>query len=326
MGRIEEILAEDFEDTKNIKNTKNAKSTKNKKAKKNRKTKGFLRKLLNFLIIFLVILLAFDIALVFFIPAENIVPGSLTKITDDKLNILLMGTDESGLRTDSMMVAVMDVKTGAAGLISVPRDIKVTYPQGRTNKLNAVYGISNKKPTETVRFIEEFTGLKINYYAVIKPQGFRDLIDSVGGVKFDVPIDMKYDDPAQDLHIDLKAGMQILDGDKAEQLTRFRGYPNADLGRIEVQRNFIKAVLEQKVNIVNILRTGEIFARFQKSLDTNIAASDIPVLLKLLQTSNKKSLFSIEVSVSSQSIGGASYLICDPAKTKALISKELQSQ
>ena len=288
-----------------------------------KKAKKIFKNLLIFLISVLVILVIYDIVLVFFIPVESVMPNSLSEIADNRVNLLLMGTDESGLRTDSMMVVTMNTETSSAGFISIPRDIKVTYPKNSTNKLNAVYGISDRKPEAAIGFIEGFTGLKINYYAVVKPQGFRDLIDSLGGVKFDVPIDMKYSDPAQDLYIDLKAGMQVLNGDKAEQLTRFRGYPNADLGRIAVQRDFFTALVEQKANFVNILRAGEIFSRFRKSMDTNISGLDVSALAKLIQTAEKKNIGSIEAVTTSQSIGGASYLVCDPAKTKALISKEL---
>ena len=283
--------------------------------------KKFVKRFLIILLALLIIFTAFDIALVYFIPVESVIPSSLGGMKGNKLNILLMGTDESGLRTDSMMVASFNNANGTLSFISIPRDIKVTYPKGTTNKLNAVYGISGEKPDETIKFIEGFTGLKINYYAVTKPQGFRELIDSLGGVKFDVPVDMKYSDPAQDLYIDLKKGKQLLNGDKAEQLTRFRGYPSADLGRVSVQRDFLKAVLTQKVNPVNILRAGELFARFKMSVNTNIKAADGMAFLKLLQTMEKDSIKTIEAVTKPQSIGGGSYLACDEKKTRELISK-----
>ena len=285
--------------------------------------KKFLKKLLSILGMAIAIFLVLDLILVLFIPVGSIVPGALGDVKDNRLNILLMGTDESGLRTDTMMIASFDNNKRGLCLISIPRDIKVTYPRNTTNKLNAVYGISNKKPENTIKFIEGYTGLTINYYAVIKPKGFRDFIDALGGVKFDVPIDMKYSDPTQNLYIDLKKGEQIINGKKAEQLTRFRGYPNADLGRIEVQRDFMKAILTQKVNPVNILRAGEIFARFKLSVNTNITSLDAPAILKSVQMTKKSSIKTIEVVTRSQSSGGVSYLMCDEKQTKALIEKEL---
>ena len=127
------------------------------------------------------------------------------------------------------------------------------------------------------------TGLPVHYYVVVNPDGFRRIIDTLDGVWIDVPIRMYYSDPDQGLYIDLKPGYQLLDGKKAEQFCRFRsGYANADLGRIEAQQNFVKALFEQKLKPEYLMKSGEIYQHIEDCVDTNFSVSDIPIFLKML--------------------------------------------
>ena len=103
----------------------------------------------------------------------------------------------------------------------------------------------------------------------MKPDGFRNVIDALGGVWIDVPQDMKHNDdtPGMELHINLKKGYQLLDGDKAEQFCRFRGYPTADLGRIEAQQTFLKELFKQKVNAGLVLKATGLYKAIEKNVD-----------------------------------------------------------
>ena len=139
--------------------------------------------------------------------------------------VLGISTDEEGaLLTDTIMVASYNPNTQKATLLSIPRD---TYtgknPKKATayQKINSIYS-RNEDPQDVLDAVNEITGLDLQYYVIIKTEGFIELVDAIGGVTFNVPIDMDYDDTSQDLHIHLKAGEQKLDGDKAEQLVRFR--------------------------------------------------------------------------------------------------------
>ena len=124
------------------------------------------------------------------------------------------------------------------------------------------------RPDETLEAVNEITGLDIKYYVVVKTEALIKLVDVIGGITFDVPIDMNYDDTSQNLHIHLKAGEQKLDGDKAEQLVRFRhnnddtSYPEEygdnDTGRMRTQREFIMQVIKQTAKPENIFKIGEI--------------------------------------------------------------------
>ena len=142
----------------------------------------------------------------------------------EPIQVLLMGvsTDNGVKLTDTIIVGTYDPKTQKASLLSIPRDTFVgKNPKTGTgmDKINALY---QKSPEKTLEKVNELTGLNIKYYMVIDNQALIKLVDVIGGVDFYVPIDMVYDDPSQDLHIDLKEGQQKLNGDKAEQLLRYR--------------------------------------------------------------------------------------------------------
>ncbi len=165
------------------------------------------------------------------------------------------------------------------------------------DKINSLYQIDVNK---TVNAVEKLTGVKIDHYIVIKNSALIDLVDAIGGVHFNVPIDMKYDDETQDLHIDLKAGMQLIDGDKAEQLLRFRHsnpdkngkmttYPAEygldDFGRMRTQREFIQATATQLASWKNITKLKDITTAIFSNLDTDMKLTQmigyIPSALKL---------------------------------------------
>ena len=208
-----------------------------------------------------------------------------TKKNLDEFKCLVLGisTDEEGaLLTDTIMVASYNPNTQKATLLSIPRDTYTgTNPAKATayQKINSIYS-RNEDPQDVLDAVNDITGLNLQYYVIVKTEGFIKLVDAIGGVTFNVPIDMDYDDPSQDLHIHLKAGEQKLDGDKAEQLVRFRhnndgtSYPEEygdnDLGRMRTQREFIMAVVKQTARVENIFKIGQILDVAQENVITNI--------------------------------------------------------
>ena len=217
-----------------------------------------------------------------------------TKKNLKEIKVLILGvsTDLDSELTDTIMVASYNPNTQKANLLSIPRDTftgKNTKKAVASQKINSLYNI-NKTPEKTLAAVNELTGLDIQYYVIVKTEALIKLVDAIGGVEFDVPIDMKYDDPTQDLHIDLKAGLQKLNGDKAEQLLRWRHsnnikgvgmttypseYGNDDFGRMRTQRDFIVATLKQTLKPGNIFKLGEILEIAHENVDTNIELSYI---------------------------------------------------
>ncbi len=180
-------------------------------------------------------------------------------------NVLVMATDVDGTRTDTLMLLSFAKKSKEINILSIPRDTYVTvsqenfslmreeYPQpaSPSMKINAVHHFGGEK--YGVELLKQevcnLLGVNVDFYVKVDFEAFRYIIDSVGGIEFDVPVDMKYTDPLQNLYINLQKGPQKLNGEQAEHLLRYRsGYANADIGRISVQQDFVKAFINQTIS------------------------------------------------------------------------------
>lgn len=210
-----------------------------------------------------------------------------------KCLILGISTDQDGVDlTDTIMVASYNPNTQKATLLSIPRDTytgKNPVKATAYEKINALYSRKHR-PDETLEAVNEITGLGIEYYVVVKTEALIKLVDVIGGVTFNVPIDMNYDDVTQDLHIHLKKGEQLLNGEQAEQLVRFRhnndgtSYPEEygdnDTGRMRTQRDFIMQVIKQTAKPENIFKIGQILDVAKEyvitNIDFNVAKDYIP--------------------------------------------------
>ena len=195
-----------------------------------------------------------------------------------KIYCLLLGQSEN--LTDTIMIAEYDPQEQQASILSIPRDTFIGYDKTRAtawDKINAVYQTGAEN---VLKEVNELTGLDIQYYLKVDTEAFKVLVDAIGGVTFDVPIDMKYDDNRQNLHINLKAGMQTLDGDKAEQLVRFRHnndgttypaeYGMEDEGRMRTQREFLMALAKQTLKVENIFKINEFIDIANTYVETNL--------------------------------------------------------
>ena len=195
-----------------------------------------------------------------------------------KIYCVLLGQSQN--LTDTIMVAEYDPQKQQASILSIPRDTFIgdnKATASTSEKINAVYQYGADK---LLKEINELTGLDIKYYVKVDTEAFKALVDAIGGVTFDVPIDMKYTDKKQNLYINLKAGVQKLDGDKAEQLVRFRHnsdgttypyeYGIEDIGRMKTQRNFLKALAKQTLKIENIFKINEFMDIAKKYVETNL--------------------------------------------------------
>ena len=276
---------------RNSNNNKNARNIKNTKAKQKKKMSA-RKKIV--LILLLIILIAGGVFAYKTYKNGGGLSGMLatavghdenTKKNLGEFRCLVLGisTDEEGaLLTDTIMVASYNPNTQKATLLSIPRDTYTGNTPSRATayeKINSVYS-RHEDPQDVLDEVNEITGLNLEYYVIVKTEGFIKLVDAIGGVTFNVPIDMDYDDTSQDLHIHLKAGVQELDGDKAEQLVRFRhnndgtSYPEEygdnDTGRMRTQRDFIMAVIQQTAKVENIFKLGQILEVAEENVITNI--------------------------------------------------------
>ena len=231
-----------------------------------------------------------------------------TTIADKKINVAILGTDAEEIHSDVNIVVSFDTETGEASFVSVPRDTQVFMSEsmmlemqnnGRGDYIPTKYGTKGecklcelyayagpeKNNEYVVQAIESLLNVDIDHYIQINLNAFKEIVDAVGGVDIYVPMDMYWDmrDTGGPL-IDLKEGQQHLDGDKAEQLVRFRkGYAQQDVGRVSTQQDFIIALISKILDSENVVGdlTKTINAVY-KYVTTDISLGDCISYLKYI--------------------------------------------
>lgn len=254
---------------------------------------------------------------------------------ENKINVVVFGVDEDGYRTDVIFVVCFDTVDKSISLVSLPRDTKVTmtdeiiaglnerdryYPSGGVCKLNEVHAYAGDgyRNEYSMLQIEELLGIELDHYVKINLNGFRALVDAIGGVDIEVPQDMYYEDPEQGLYINLKEGMQHLDGAKAEGLVRYReGYAQKDLARIQMQQTFLKTLLKKMVSTKTILDNlpSLIYTAF-KYVETDVSVGDALKYAKYLKDINMDN-----VTMETIPGEGGSYFTVDTEGLKELVDR-----
>ncbi len=246
-----------------------------------------------------------------------------------KIYCVLLGQSQN--LTDTIMVAEYDPQKQQASILSIPRDTFIGDNKATATpweKINAVYQTG---PENVLKEINELTGLDIKYYVKVDTEAFKALVDAIGGVTFDVPIDMKYTDKKQGLYIDLKAGVQKLDGDKAEQVVRFRHnsdgttYPSEygieDIGRMKTQRNFLKALAKQTLKIENIFKINEFIDIAKKYVETNMSLDIIKDYVPYIAEFNSDNLRTEHLPGKSEKCNGWWMYTANESKTAKLVDE-----
>ncbi len=244
--------------------------------------------------------------------------------TDAVHNFVVAGVDESKMRTDVILLCQLSLLDNTVEILQIPRDTKVNTKRF-DKKINSAYG-SKGKMNSLIEEISFLTGVKPEKYVVITFDGFRKLIDVIGGVELDVPIRMKYNDPEQNLVIDLQPGRQILDGKKAEMFIRFRrnndgtGYADGDIGRIEKHKAFYKAVAEKLFSVNNVWNIPEILSVVSESVETDFTADEIEMYIRRIPEFSVDGIsFHTLPGTGGYDKNGVSYFFCDKEKTDALM-------
>lgn len=222
--------------------------------KRKKKKHKFLRGIVAVLLVLVLLLGGGTVFLYFYADC----PGADARgHRDDAATILIAGTDESGLRTDTLMLMCADRSADTISLMSIPRDTKVnsTYSPQKINLAYQLNGMGEEGMYWLMDYVRQCVGFMPDGYILVDLDCFIELVDLFGGVEFDVPCPMHYSDPSQELYINLEAGLQTLDGEEAMGLVRFRsGYAMADLERVGVQRDFIMAAVGQWASVKNVTK------------------------------------------------------------------------
>jgi len=284
-----------------------------------------------------------------YVPEDVIPPGDvpgagiISDLFDPPLltTFLIAGIDDN-LLTDVLIVGCFNARTEVFDLISIPRDTFTTLsegdikilaeagrkvPAGGAMKMNAVYAHAGKDLG--IYYLEsqaeKITGIKIDYYMLVDLAGFRNVVDAVDGIYMDVrPQGLYYHDPEQDLLIDIKGGYQLLDGEAAEGLIRYReDYARADIDRIDVQHAFMKEFFVQVLNKETLIKNAyDIVTTLLNYTRTNFKARDIPKYLRFVKDFNAESI-NFYTLPGEPVYENESYYMHDMDKTKELVARIL---
>lgn len=216
---------------------------------------------------------------------------------------LLVGRDVVSGATDTMMLITYDTKGQRIDAISLLRDTMVnnSAKRGAQKRLNVVFArnmgdrqLSEKERIENgmtalKKEVSRLTGIYPDFYVMVEWEAIGRLVDAIGGVYFDVPPGMDYDDPYQDLHIHQEAGYRLLDGQDAMEVIRFRksnkGDPNfislGDSGRTQIQRDFLTAVLKKCLTPEILLKLPTLADIFMDNVDTDLTVGNILAFAQL---------------------------------------------
>lgn len=215
---------------------------------------------------------------------QNIDQGTAIEISgknrkDGVFTLLVCATDEEALRTDSMMVMTFDTNNRMVSVLNIPRDTMVdTRRKGAGRKINAAYADGVDQMLEEVSSV---IGFRPDKYIVANFDGIAEIVDTIGGVDYDVPFDMSYHDASQDLSIEFEAGMQHLDGKKVVEFLRWRhnddgtGYENGDMGRVEKLQTFLTALADEVLSPTNILKIPSLASSVSNNVQSDLTTSQI---------------------------------------------------
>jgi LCP family protein required for cell wall assembly len=260
----------------------------------------------------------------------NIISNLFSK--DKTFNILFMGIDardaHSNSRSDTMIMGSIDTKSKKIVLVSIPRDTMVETESGKKEKINSVNLL--KGPEGACEEVSKILGMDVNYYVVCNFAGFKNIIDTLGGVDINVESNMRHPDPVNpELAINLHRGFQHLDGKQALAYVRYRGGPTADIGRTKQQQNFLKALAKQMIQTKTILKLPELIPELTKNIHTNLSLGD----MVYLANSAKKSLQ--PENIISQTLpgypytdpgNGASYWLVDKTESNGIVTSLLEGK
>ncbi len=208
--------------------------------------------------------------------------------SQDYYTVLILGRDTGGGgNTDTMLLASYDVTNQKATVMSIPRDtmVNVSWDIKKINSVYNTYGGGDRGIQALYKEISQLVGFEPDYQVIIEWEAVGEIVDAMGGVWFDVPRNMNYDDPLQNLHIHQEKGYRLLTGEDAMEVLRYRhdnrkngvtlGYPEGDVGRIKTQQAFLKAMVEQLLKVENVLKVRQFIQVFQDNVETNLTFQNI---------------------------------------------------
>ena len=219
-----------------------------------------------------------------------------------------------------MMLASINPDSGAINLLSIPRDTQVHIP-GRSGLDKITHAYFYGGPQLAVRTVENFLDLPVNYYVTIDWEAFIKVIDILGGVDLYVESDMNYEDPYADLKIHLNKGYQHLDGEKSGQYVRFRHDELGDIGRVQRQQRFLKALSDEALQVGTLVKLPALSSTISQYVSTNMSMMDTLKLVNSLKGFKNGALHTEMLPGQFSTVDGLSYWIPDKEQTKQLVER-----
>lgn len=204
---------------------------------------------------------------------------------------LVAGKDKVSDNTDTIMLVRLDIGNKNIRILNIPRDTMIDTDR-KSKKINSSYVIGGIEQFE--KDVASLTGFYVNRYVLFDIEGVEKIIDAIGGVYIDIPRNMNYEDPTQDLYIHLKKGYQHLEGKQAVNLARFRNYPEGDIDRIAMQQKLLIELAKQALKAENVLKIPELVAIVKDNVQTDI---DINEMLWLASEAKNIPLSGIETDM-----------------------------
>lgn len=242
--------------------------------------------------------------------------------------LLLVGNDDGTGNTDTLLLVRFDSKAHQIDGVSIPRDTLINA-DWEVRKINSVYWSSKAVGGNGIDFLKDhiaaLTGFRPDFYAVMDLDVFVEAVDAIGGIPFDVPIAMDYDDSSQNLHIHLQPGLQTLNGEQAMGLCRFRSsYANGDLGRIEMQHQFLQAAAEQFITLGSIPNAPKLVDILSRGLDTDLSGANIAWFFRQLLLCRSEDIHFYTMPNYPEMIAGYSYAVVNLWPWLEMVNQQLR--
>lgn len=250
------------------------------------------------------------------------------KIDDGKENLqfLMLGVDSldsrkaDNARSDTIMVVNVDWKSGKVNIISIPRDTYSSIKGYKKTKINHSFKYGGSELT--LDTVNNLLGTDIKYYVTVDYRFVEDVVDKIGGVTVDVPLDMNYEDPTADppLKIDIKEGTQTLKGNDAIGFLRYRkGYPDADLGRVKAQQQFMSSLLSKMKEPKTLLKAPLLMSSYVNYSENNIPAKKLAKIAIKMRGITSEDIVTNTLPGVPKYMGGVSYFVPDDNKIQVML-------
>jgi polyisoprenyl-teichoic acid--peptidoglycan teichoic acid transferase len=239
-----------------------------------------------------------------------------------QVSLLLIGADNTGQGlSDTLMVAHINTATGRIGVLSVPRDSRVEIPGHDPQKINAAHALGGNELSKAT--VSQLLGIPIDYYLTINSDGLKQMVDAAGGVEIDVPKRMRYHDSWGHLNIDLQPGRQRLNGEQAVGFVRFRHDAIGDIGRMQRQQEFMRA-LGTELNRPGVIgRVPSLVQALLNTVQTNLSAGDLVYLARLGRKVNSSQVPMAILPAEPRTLHGVSYLLLESEGVRRAVEEVL---